>query len=222
MSKYSRTPKGRLEWAKVVKPDTKFDEGGIYSVDLYLKAGEPDVQELCAKLDELVEEAKQDAIEENPKRKPLTAQPYEAVTDDEGNETGEIKFKFKLKATGKTKAGEVYKQRPIVVDAKGVPILKFNSEGDVINDGFKVGNGSIGKIAFEPKKYFMASTKTAGVSLRLRGVQLIKLVEFSGGGDLFEEEEGYEFEDKKDTNGNKNKDKTFADESGDGEDDGDF
>jgi hypothetical protein len=74
--------------------------------------------------------------------------------------------------------------------------------GDPINDGFKVGNGSVVKVAFEPIKYFVASSKTAGVSLRLRAVQIIKLVEFNGGGgDFFEEEEGYEIDDKKDNNG---------------------
>lgn len=202
MSKYTRTPKGRAEWAKIVKADTKFDAAGIYSVDLYLKADDPEVQELCAKLDDLVEEAKNDAIEENPKRKPLTAPAYEAVTDDDGNETGELKFKFKLKAQVKTKDGKVYKQRPFVVDAKGNPILKFDADGDPLNDGFKVGNGSVVKVAFEPIKYFVASSKTAGVSLRLRAVQIIKLVEFNGGGgDFFEEEEGYEIDDKKDNNG---------------------
>lgn len=218
MSKYTRTPKGRAEWAKVVKADTKFDAAGIYSVDLYMKADDPEVQELCAKLDDLVEEAKNDAIEENPKRKPLTAPAYEAVTDDNGDETGELKFKFKLKAQVKTKDGKVYNQRPVVVDAKGTPILKFDGEGEPINDGFKIGNGSIIKVAFEPIKYFVASTKTAGVSLRLRAVQVIKLVEFNAGGDFFEEEEGYEIENKKDDNA---KNETgFKDESAD--EDGDY
>lgn len=214
MSKYIRTPKGRAEWAKVITPDTKFDPAGVYSVDLYLKADDPEVQELCAKLDDLVEEAKNDAIEENPKRKPLTAPAYEVVTDDSGNETGELKFKFKLKAQVKTKDGKTYRQRPMLVDAKGNPILKFDSDGDPINDGFKIGNGSIVKLAYEPVKYFVAGTKTAGVSLRLRAMQIIKLVEFNGGGgDFFEEEEGFEVEDKKEKNGKA--DTGFKDESSD-------
>lgn len=216
MSKYIRTPKGKVNWAKVIVPDTKFDPAGIYSVDLYLKADDPEVQELCTKLDELVEEAIADAIEENPKRKPLSAPAYEAETDDDGNETGLIKFKFKLKAQVKTKDGKIYKQRPTVVDSKGVPVLKFNSDGDVMNDGFKIGNGSVAKVAFEPVKYFVASSKQAGVSLRLRALQLIKLEEY-GGGDFFEEEEGYEFKDEKANNGDK---KTTSDSEG--EEDGDF
>lgn len=219
MSKFVRTPKGRAEWAKVVKPDTKFDPAGVYSVDLYLKADDPEVQEMCAKLDDLVEEAKNDAIEENPKRKPLTAPAYEVATDDDGNETGEIKFKFKLKAQVKTKEGKTYNQRPTLVDAKGTPILKFDGDGDVINDGFKIGNGSVVKVAYEPVKYFVAGTKTAGVSLRLRALQLIKLEQYSGGGDFFEEEEGFEVENKKETNGN-NKDNPFETETEDS--DGDY
>lgn len=223
MSKFIRTPKGRAEWAKVVTPDFKFDKAGIYSTDLYLKADDPEVQEMCAKLDDLVEEAKNEAIEENPKRKPLTAPAYEICTDDDGNETGEIKFKFKLKAQGKTKEGKIYNQRPAVVDSKGNPILKFDEDGDVTNDGFRIGNGSVVKIAFEPRKYFMASSKTAGVSLRLRALQVVKLEAFAGGGNYFEEEdEGYEVkeDEPKAKNGNSKKDEHFSDESGD--DDGDY
>lgn len=224
MSKFMRTPKGRVEWAKVVTPDFKFDKAGIYSCDFYLKADDPATQEMCAELDELVEEAKNDAIEENPKRKPLTAPAYEVVTDDDGNETGEIKFKFKLKAQGKTKEGKIYKQRPAVLDSKGTPVLKFDDEGDVVNDGFRIGNGTTAKIAFEPRKYFMASSKTAGVSLRLKAIKLIKLEAYAGGGSYFEEEEeedGYVAKEDdtpvKAKNGNK-KQEAFDDDDEENED----
>lgn len=212
MSKYIRTPKGKSKYAWVSKADTKFNPDGEYKINLIADAEDPEVQELCARLDALVEEAKAKAIEENPKRSPLTAPAYESVTDDKGNETGEVTFKFKLKAKVKTKDGKSYQQRPTVFDAKGKPITDL--------DDFGIGDGSIVKVAFDPVTYFMASTKTAGVSLRLKAVQVIKLESWNGGGSFgFEEEEGYEYSAQKDKNGDN---ETVFTEEESGDEDGDY
>ena len=55
-----------------------------------------------------------------------------------------------------------------------------------------VGNGSVIKVAVEPVTYVMASTKQVGVSLRLKAVQVIDLVESGASAEsIFDEEDGY-------------------------------
>ena len=109
--------------------------------------------------------------------------PYKEVEDDNGNETGEIQMKFKMKAKIQLKDGSVYEPKPVVVDSKAQPIK---------DPDFRIGNGSICRIQFDASPYCMPSTKTAGVSLRLNAVQVLSLVEYGGNSD-FEEEEGFEF-----------------------------
>jgi hypothetical protein len=55
-----------------------------------------------------------------------------------------------------------------------------------------IGNGSRVKVAFEPFPYIMQSTKKVGVSLRLKAVQVIDLVEYgNSAASVFDEEDGY-------------------------------
>jgi hypothetical protein len=55
-----------------------------------------------------------------------------------------------------------------------------------------VGNGSDVKVAFEPMPYMVAGTKKVGVSLRLKAVQVIDLVEYgSPATSVFDEEDGF-------------------------------
>lgn len=198
--KISKSPKGKSMWAKVVMPDTKFDPDGVYEINLVVDEDDPEIKEWCADLEAMVEEKVQEEIEANPSRfkkmpdeRPLTALPLKEVEDQDGNETGELSFKFKLKAVGKNRKGETYTRRPLVVDAKGNPIVKLGSDGKVLNGDFKIGNGSVVRCHYVPLPYYMASTRTVGVSLQLKAVQVIKLVEFGDSGYDFDEEDGYEY-----------------------------
>lgn len=197
----NKTPRGKSMWAKVVEPDTKFNPLGDYSIDLILKEGDEDTQELCADLERMVEEERTKVAEENPAKfkkmpeeKPLSALPFREVEDEEGNETGELRFKFKMKAAFNSKNGGTHSQRPLVVDSKGKPILNIDENNVVVNKDFKVGNGSEVVVHYEPYPYYMSSTKTCGVSLRLKAVQVMKLQEYSTYD--FDEEEGFEYEQK--------------------------
>ena len=62
-----------------------------------------------------------------------------------------------------------------------------------MSGGQLVGNGSVVKVAVEPIAYMMQSTKQVGVSLRLKAMQVIELVEHgtSSADSIFEEEEGF-------------------------------
>jgi hypothetical protein len=184
-NKMMMTPKGSANWVKVFfPPDTKYKAEGEYSMKLVVR--EDLAEDLCGQLDSLTDEIYAKSLKDNPKLKTkLTKRtPYEQVLDDEGNETGEIEFKFKTKARITAKDGSEYPNKVAVFDAKAKPIT----------EKLNIGNGSIMKVGFEPVPYMMQSTKEASVSLRLKSTQLIDLVEF-GAASPFGEEEGYTFEE---------------------------
>jgi hypothetical protein len=173
---------GKAMWVKVFEPDTKFNPDGVYSVDLL----KPQLE--AAKLSDYLEGLVNDRLEEEVKSNPKlqgklsTHLPFEEDTDQEGNDTGDIKFKFKLDAVGKRRDGTTYTQSPIVVDAKLTPL-----DGSVL-----IGNGSGINVSFEPRTYYIPATKMVGVKLHLRGVQVLDLVEYgNGAASMFDEEDGY-------------------------------
>ena len=191
------TPRGVFIYPHITEPDTKFVKpDGEYHTKFALVADDPATQEFVNKL-----EAELGAyIDSNPDNLPPaklkkagTAAIYDEELDAEGNETGRLIFKFKLKAMVKTKDKQ-WPQQPRLFDAKAQPI-----EGDV-----KVWTGSEGKVNVEVFPYFMETTKQFGLSLRLKGAQILKLV--SGGGasadDMgFGEEDGYVSESSGAANG---------------------
>ena len=174
--------KGKLMYASVHAPNTKFDADGIFQVDVLLP--ESEAVQMAEKLDSLVQERMASEVKAKPAlKKVLTSRPvYQPIYDDAGDETGEVKMRFKTKAKIRTKDGKVYDNKVAVVDAKRNPIL-----ADTL-----IGNGSVGKVAFEPFAYFNASAKEVGLSLRLKALQVIDLVSY--GKDPFSDEEGFTVE----------------------------
>jgi hypothetical protein len=209
MAKASKVMKGKALWCKVHEPDTKFDPNGIYSVSVLIP--EAEAAEICEYLDGLVQERFDEEIKAKPKLKNglSTKAAYDNEYDQNGDPTGNIEFKLKLKAKVQTRNGDVYEQRPVVVDAKRKPLGSDTA----------IGNGSVIKVAYEPIPYMMASTKTVGVSLRMKGVQVIDLVEYGGGASMFDEEDGYVSERVEKDN---RQDIDFDDEASDDEVEGDF
>ena len=174
--------KGNAKWAKVFEPDTKFVPEGEYSIQVSLP--EEQAAEVCEQLDNMAQAKLAEAVKDNPKLKTVlsTRKSYEAEVDDDGNPTGNIIIKSKLKARVKSRDGQTFEQKPMVVDAKRTPM-----EGNVL-----VGNGSLVNVAVEPIPYVMQSTKQVGVSLRLKAVQVINLVEYgNSSSSIFDEEDGY-------------------------------
>ncbi len=181
------TPVGVAKYPYLTKPDVHptYSPDGVYTVKLVLTGDK--AQSLMTKVDAGIEASYEDATtneKSEAKRKKIKRAdaPYTEVEDSDGNETGEIQFNFKLKAVGKS-GGKTWKQSPKLFDAKGTPVPK----------GVEIWGGSEIKVAFEMYEYFMASSKEAGVSLRIKAVQVIKLV--SGGSGKaedfgFAEEEG--------------------------------
>lgn len=176
------TPAGIAQYPYLTKPDTKFNPDGEYKIALEVKdpsAAAP----LIAFLDEQLEASIAKAKKDNPGKKIKEGDAPYSVNDD----SGAVTFRFKLKAKVTPKQGDPFEQRPAIFDAKGKPLQDA-----------KVGGGSKVKVAYELVPYYTAIAG-AGVSLRLKAVQVIDLVEFSGGASAdaygFGEEEGYEAED---------------------------
>lgn len=175
--------KGTAKWAKISAPDTKFNTDGEYSVQVVLPVAA--AQEIIEHLEE-VRDAFQAEFIKDPKNKKILKtikikEVFEEETDEDGNPSGNVVFRTKMKAVIKSaKTGKTYEQKPAVVDAKRTPMKDAN-----------VGNGSVIKVAVEPAAYFMQSSKEIGVTLRLKAVQVLTLVQFGDASSCFDDEEGY-------------------------------
>ena len=164
------TPKGIAQYPWLSKPDTKFNEEGVYKVDLIIPKADAipllkQINEVFAEnVDKETKRAKgQDVVKAKP--------PYWEELDDAKQPTGNVVLRLKSK------------YKPAVFDAKGIPMVDSSIWG---GSELKV-NGTIAP--------YFTSIIGAGVSLRLSAVQVIQYVEGGSGGAEgfgFKEEVGYE------------------------------
>lgn len=175
------TPKGRAVWPKLSEPDTKWNADGEYSVTLAVPL--KDAQGLMTQIDEVWDENYAYAKAENKKARESVHRPYSAEEDEDGNETGNILFKFKMKARVKSRAtGKEIELTPKLFDATGAPC-----------PGVNVGGGSTIRVNAKARGYYTGSIG-AGVSLSLYGVQILDLKSFGGATAAemgFDKEDGY-------------------------------
>ena len=150
------TEVGKAIYPHLNKPDTRFQKEGVYKVTLELSP--VNAKNLLKHIDDGIKLATKDS------KSNKTAQlPYK--TDENGN----MQFNFKCKASGVSKTGQNWEQKPKVFDSKGTPISK-----DIL-----VWGGTTMKVAYEIIPY-SNNMLGSGVSLRLIAVQVHELV--SGGG----------------------------------------
>jgi len=198
------SPKGRLEWAKLFQPEMKFvteaKPHGFYAVDLILSKEDAEpLQKLLKEMDDAnYKQAADDALKEHRKKNGKKDSfkdglafakakgierndiPGKPVKDQNFKETGEIKFSFKEDAQWvRKKDGKTWDMKPKVVNAKLKPW----------DQTIDIGNDSTGKVLYEMNTY---QTPACGVSIKLRGVQVIDWVEYGGGKNSspFQVEEG--------------------------------
>lgn len=189
------TPRFSALWCKLDKPDTKFNEKGVYSVKAKMNPENPKVQEFLAFLDEQGKVALDKAREvinqeKNPgKRKQklealVLNPPYEQEYDENGEETGWVLVNLKTSATYTNKDGEEIQRTIPMCDAHRVAIDATAT---------KIGNGSTLCVKGTVGHNYVAAQNKAYVTLYINAVQLIKLVEYEANSfDGFEEEEdGY-------------------------------
>lgn len=180
------SPKGKALWCKFKEPDTKFNAKGEYSTDLVCDPNDPTVKAYIEKLNNLVDTAYNETCETlgpAKARDVRKASVYKEEVNQDGELTGNIIFKYKLKdLTDRRERGD--SGEILVVDAKRNPLGK---------EAPLVGNGSVIRVVSFANPYFMASTKTVGLSHIWSKMQIIDLVEFSGsaGTDEFDEEDGF-------------------------------
>ena len=177
---------GSFIYPHLVRPDVKFNAEGEYKVTLKVKKS--DAVEMVKVLDQALIDSLADAEKKNKGKKVKEAPKPYAVEGDN------VFFKYKMKASGTNKkTNEKFVQRPALFDAKKNPIPS----------GTSIWGGSIGKIAYQLVPYYVPAIG-AGVSARLKAVQILKLVEGSGSAssDLFKKEDG--FETKQEINGSAN------------------
>ena len=173
------TPSGVAQYPHLSKPDTKFvPKGqenvnlGSYQTKLILseKQAEPIIEQINAFFTEFLQGEQNKA---NKKELKTANPPYEQELGEDGKPTGNIILKFKSSAAYK----------PAIFDAKGKPMMDSNIWG-----------GSEIRVNSFISGYNVA-TVGVGVGLRIRAVQVIKLVEGSAEGASrfgFEETAGYE------------------------------
>lgn len=181
------TPKGLAQYPALKTPDTKFNPEGDYKVNLVMEDDEK-TNALVSKLEAVLE----DFYENDDNVKQAISKGRKVVTQDiyEKDEEGRIVMKFKQKAVITKKDGSKITVKIRQFDSKGKPV-------DV-----NIGRDSVIKVSFTANPYYMPSTRTCGLSLRLLAVQVISLNEFgdsSASSYGFEEEEGYNGEEPEDS-----------------------
>lgn len=168
------SPIGAAMWCKVVEPDYRYNPEGIYEVSLVLSKDK--ATSLITQLTNIVDTATKEAKEgkgdmklaPNKVKTITNNEVYKDEYDAEGNETGNVIFKFSLKDVDK------------LPDGKN-KIAVFNAEGKPIANVPLVGNGSTIRVRGFANPYYMASTNAIGIALKWEALQIIDLVAFSGG-----------------------------------------
>ena len=174
MNKTFTTAKGIAYYPYISAPDTKFDEQGHYKVNLCLSEedAQPVIEVIKQTVVEGIKALKKDKPNMEIKQAPF---PFSKEVDEDGNPTGNVIIKFKSKAAYK----------PAVFDSKGNMMTNSNIYG---GSEIKV-NGSCA--------FFHTAMIGAGVSIRLRAVQVIQYVEGASGANKFgfDEVDGFTIEE---------------------------
>lgn len=165
------TPVGIARYPHLNRPDTKFDDVGVFKVNLEMSTedAEPFLKQIEALFAEylpakLAEINNRLVMEGLPKKTKLK---HHAAPWEEND--GMTQLKLKVKAMGKTKAGEEYSRQPKLFAADGQP-LEAN-----------IGGGSKLKVAVVPYFWYTASLG-AGITLQPKAVQVLDLVTWGDGG----------------------------------------
>lgn len=184
------SPAGEAVFPWITRADTEHDAAGVFHTDLSVPFEE--AQDFIATL----EKARDSFIQTLPVNKQKTLAPKPVYFDEltrpeypedatkeekkairdawDGEPTGNVVFRFKLKNNVTTKDGTTFTQSPVVVDdATGEDI-----EGAVFT-------GSILRIKGQVAPYTSAASGIVGVTLRMKAVFVIEQVGGGSGGSDF-------------------------------------
>lgn len=175
------TPVCRFVFPKLVEPETKFDPAGAYKV---MGALEGDTgADIAAQLDALLNNHKTSLKAQAPTQSFKLADLPFGFEEVEGKPCFVVKTK--MKASGMERDGRRWTAAPALFDAKGQPIRDRETMRNMWS-------GTTGRISFDATPFYNAAIG-AGITLRLRAVQIIDLVQSGGNAEAygFGEEEGY-------------------------------
>lgn len=186
------TGKGKFQFAYLQKPDFKYvTDGGEFKVKLNQAAelAQPIVDLVTPLMTEAYEEAKvtfkaKYAEEKSKAKREKMKKPVRADAPFTTEDDGTITLSFKMKAKGKNRTtNEEYTRAPVLYDA----------QANVITKELKIGNGTIGKVSYFIKKFFIEGTGQAGVSLKLVAAQILELKEWGADASYhgFSKEDGF-------------------------------
>lgn len=175
------TPACRFQYPKLIEPETKFNPEGVFKVNALLDPRDADP--VATALDELLNRHKESLKAQAPTQKFKLADLPWAYEEVDG--TPYLIVKAKMKASGIDRDGRRWTSFPALFDAKG------NAVKD--RDSLKsMWSGTVGRVSFEAQPFYQAAIG-AGITLRLKAVQIISLVESGGSaeGYGFGEEDGW-------------------------------
>ncbi len=167
------TPVGELIYPWLTRADTRYDHDGIFQTKLLLPFEQTTTQELIARLEGVLN-AFTDTLDIKKQNTYSPAAVFEQETDEEGAETGNVLFKFKLKNHVTTKDKDTFTQVPVLVNA---------DDGSAVDA--PIYGGTMARLKGQIVPYTNAKDKAIGVTLRLRSVQVHELVTGSGDGGAF-------------------------------------
>ena len=156
------SPIGVAAYPHLNKPDTRFDDDGIYQVNMIYSKKE--VKEI------------QDIVE--PLMNGGFHNPVKPELGEDDKPTGKFNVRFKMKALMKIK-GKRVAQRPVLTDTAGNRVIS------------NIGGGSKLRIAYQAVPFDQGK---GGVTLRMKAVRVIELVEYIPGVQWGVEDEGFEEE----------------------------
>jgi len=176
------TPVAKLKYPKLIEPETKFNPEGVYKATAIIDSAE--AAALADALDDLLTRHKASLKQQDPSKKDwkLADLPY-GYEEIDGKPCFVIKTK--MKAKGIDRDGRAWSSVPALFDSKGQPVRDRESLKGMWS-------GTVAKVNFEACPFYQAALG-AGITLRLKAVQIIDLVEGGGSAESFgfNEEDGW-------------------------------
>ena len=162
MSKALTTPRGKAVYPHIKTPDTKLNADGVYSTKLHVS--EEAFNLFTKTVTDIVEkEYEAECTAKGKKLRRANSNPLR-ITED-----GDYEIFAKQVARRQTKKGLLEFSVPV-----------FDSKGSRIVDVPAIGSGSELKLSVEVYTWY-TDLQGFGYTLRLKAVQLLDLVEYSGG-----------------------------------------
>lgn len=164
-------PEGIASWPSLDSPNTNFDDDGVYCCDVVLDPDDPALKAFDRQLSEFGDKWWAQLIEEGAGVSDDTRfhLPIKAQKDKDKKPTGKMLVKAKMKAKLRLSEGEPsVDQRPLIVGPDARPMEPVP----------RIAGGSTVRVGADAKCTYMEGTDDFYVSLVLRSVQVIDLVEY--------------------------------------------